>query len=751
MELQKLLRVHAVIVVVLSILHFIQCDIYTNKWAVHVYGGKEEADRLAEKYGIINLGEIIPEHYHFMDRRVHKRSARATNARHHILLQKEPSVRWLEQQISRKRVKRDLFNTNFNDDKWPLWYLKRKSGPDMNIIPAWQKGYSGKDVVVSILDDGIEKDHPDLKKNYDQEASHDVNGGDDDPSPRYDPTNENKHGTRCAGEVAAEANNKVCSVGAAFNAKIGGVRMLDGDVTDAVEAQSLSLNPQHIDIYSASWGPDDDGKTVDGPARLAKQAFVNGVTKGRGGLGSIFVWASGNGGRQHDSCSCDGYTNSIFTLSISSVSEKGAIPWYSESCSSTLATTYSSGSGNEREVITTDLHHGCTDRHSGTSASAPLAAGICALALEANPKLTWRDLQYIVVITSRSENLNSADWKTNGAGYHVSHAFGFGLMDATAMVEYAEKWITVPEQHICEEQASTKPAAIPSKDSLILKKTTVGCENSKNHVLYLEHVQARLTMTYSRRGDLEIYLTSPSGTRSLLLPQRSRDSDTRDGFKDWPFMTTHCWGERSRGTWILEIKNKGSPHNSGMLKDWKLVLYGTDVDPLQSYRAVNETISDTDMDCPMGFYVATKPVNNTISDYQCVPCDRTCRTCSGKGPNRCLSCHFFYHKRDTTCVFIQQLSFIAKGTTGYYVLAIMLCLAAVSIFFIIFGCLQARSHGWCCWSSKSYGKVTMSNYKGLNISDGDYLDSVDEDEDNSEDIVDEFTNDVSNNTSNAKL
>lgn len=56
-----------------------------------------------------------------------------------------------------------------------------------------------------------------------------------------------------------------------------GVRMLDGDVTDMVEAKSLSLQPQHIDIYSASWGPDDDGKTVDGPASLARQAFENGI------------------------------------------------------------------------------------------------------------------------------------------------------------------------------------------------------------------------------------------------------------------------------------------------------------------------------------------------------------------------------------------------------------------------------------------------------------------------------------------
>lgn len=55
--------------------------------------------------------------------------------------------------------------------------------------------------------------------------------------------------------------------------------MLDGDVTDAVEARSLSLNPQHVDIYSASWGPDDDGKTVDGPGELAHRAFLEGVTK----------------------------------------------------------------------------------------------------------------------------------------------------------------------------------------------------------------------------------------------------------------------------------------------------------------------------------------------------------------------------------------------------------------------------------------------------------------------------------------
>lgn len=67
--------------------------------------------------------------------------------------------------------------------------------------------------------------------------------------------------------------------------------MLDGDVTDMVEARSLSLQPQHIDIYSASWGPDDDGKTVDGPAALAKQAFENGIRQVKRLLYAyIFPW-----------------------------------------------------------------------------------------------------------------------------------------------------------------------------------------------------------------------------------------------------------------------------------------------------------------------------------------------------------------------------------------------------------------------------------------------------------------------------
>ena len=72
----------------------------------------------------------------------------------------------------------------------------------------------------------------------------------------------------------------------------------------------------------------------------------------------------------------------------------------------------------------------CTARHTGTSASAPIAAAIAALVLDANPNLTWRDMQHIIVQSARKRDLKADDWKVNGVGRWYSHSFGYGIMDA---------------------------------------------------------------------------------------------------------------------------------------------------------------------------------------------------------------------------------------------------------------------------------------------------------------------------------
>ena len=64
-----------------------------------------------------------------------------------------------------------------------------------------------------------------------------------------------------------------------------------------------------------------------------------------------------------------------------------------------------------------------------------------------SPNLTWRDVQYLIAYTSNRDSLSGGAWSTNGAGLRVSHKFGFGALDAEAMVTRAKRWINVPPQH----------------------------------------------------------------------------------------------------------------------------------------------------------------------------------------------------------------------------------------------------------------------------------------------------------------
>ncbi len=64
-----------------------------------------------------------------------------------------------------------------------------------------------------------------------------------------------------------------------------------------------------------------------------------------------------------------------------------------------------------------------------------------------SPSLTWRDVQYLIAYTSNRDSLSNGVWSTNGAGLRVSHKFGFGAIDAEAMVTRAKRWINVPSQH----------------------------------------------------------------------------------------------------------------------------------------------------------------------------------------------------------------------------------------------------------------------------------------------------------------
>lgn len=81
---------------------------------------------------------------------------------------------------------------------------------------------------------------------------------------------------------------------------------------------------------------------------------------------------------------------------------------------------------------------------------------------------------------------------------------------------------------------------------------TDGCAGTKNVVRSLEHVQVIVTLSASQRGRVELSLTSPSGTRQILLARRHVDVSSQ-GLNNWVLMTVHCWGEDPRGDWTLTV------------------------------------------------------------------------------------------------------------------------------------------------------------------------------------------------------
>ncbi len=270
-----------------------------------------------------------------------------------------------------------------------------------------------------------------------------------------------------------------------------------------------------------------------------------------------------------DDCNADGYVNSIYTISIGSVNEHGVSTYYGEKCSSTMAVTYCSGlhkygfTDSRANVITTYLHHHCTKHFVGTSSAAPLAAAIFALVLEANPKLTWRDMQHLVFETAQLTSPLDPGWRKNGVGRRYNEKFGFGVLNALKLVNKALSWKTVGTQHICHFPVKIKNRDIPSEGALKIRIKTDGCQSClqkdkdsnntcKHAVTKLEHVVVTVTLKYRYRGDLSIELYSPSNTLSNLLHKRSKD-DSKNGLKNWSFMTVYNWGENPKGTWVLKF------------------------------------------------------------------------------------------------------------------------------------------------------------------------------------------------------
>ena len=420
------------------------------------------------------------------------------------------------------------------DEQWHL-FNTMQLGHDINVTGVWQQGITGEGATAVMVDDGIDMYSEDLKDNYFAKGSYDFNDNTDEPKPRL---KDDRHGTRCAGEIAA-VKNGVCGVGVAYNARIGGLRILSKVITDEDEATAMTYAFQDNQIYSCSWGPPDDGRSMDAPGILIEKAMITAVQQGRQGKGNIYVFAAGNGRGSGDNCNFDGYTNSIYTITVGGIDRKGKQTYYSEHCAAQLIVTYSSGSGDA--IHTTDVGvNQCYASHGGTSAAAPLGAGVFALAFSARPELTWRDMQNILVLTGVPIN-EDEEWDTTFIGRKFSHAYGYGKLDAFAVVEMAktidllkpQAWLNSPWLHVKHP--------IPQGVEGLLSSFEVTEDLMKQANLErVEQVTVTMNIEHTRRGDLSVELRSPTNLVSHLSVTRRLD-DANAGYVDWTFMSVAHW------------------------------------------------------------------------------------------------------------------------------------------------------------------------------------------------------------------
>lgn len=477
-----------------------------------------------------------------------------------------PEVRYAYPNWLRKRTVRAFPDDPLFEEQWHLNNTGQSGGTpgeDVRIVPAWDLYQGSSSEVIAVVDDGLEVAHEDLSPNMVSGMSWDYLEGDSDPTG-------GDHGTSVAGVAAARGFNLLGVSGAAPMARLIGHRLL-GAETDANEADALSRNLDLIDIYSNSWGPFDDGARLEGPGPLARDAFENGVRSGRSGLGSIFVWAGGNG-YDEDNSNYDGYANSRFTIAVAASTNTGTRADYSEKGANILVNAPSNG--GTLGITTTDRTGALgfaagnyTDNFGGTSSAAPLAAGVIALMLQANPGLSWRDVQHILVETAHRNDPEDAGWQVNGAGYAVSHKYGFGRINALAAVEAAKGWSTVePETFV--EAASSPHVPIPDNDPLGVSDG-IAIERD----LRVEFVEITFTAAdHSYWGDLEIVLRSPSGTESILA--ETHNGGRSHTYNQWRFGSVRHFGESSLGTWTLTVRDLWA-EDRGTFQKWALRIYGT--------------------------------------------------------------------------------------------------------------------------------------------------------------------------------
>ena len=230
-----------------------------------------------------------------------------------------------------------------------------------------------------------------------------------------------------------------------------------------------------------------------------------------------------------------------------------------------------------------------TSGFNGTSSATPVTSGVIALMLEANPKLSWREVKHILDLTSTlvdpsagpttlflSDGPYVADpgWISNGSGYHFHNWYGFGRVNVSSAVAAAGSYSSpiLPSTALLTSTSFSCTGcsgAIPDNSG----KGVNGTVAVSGAPGFIEALQATVSLTHAHLGDVGFELTSPAGTSSVVLQPDNAYGAYPGGMSGITFLSNAFYGEDANGTWKVKVVD-GAAGFTGTLGSVSLQVYG---------------------------------------------------------------------------------------------------------------------------------------------------------------------------------